>query len=91
MRDQSTSTTTGQRDRHDFPAHQQKPLRRAPDNDDAVLTFSEWCVLNGFSSRTGRRILAGPKSKRPIITWLSERRMGVTRGNNRKWQESRAR
>ena len=76
--------------------HQHKPLRRArhvptPENDDAVLTFCEWCALNGFSARTGRRILAGPKSERPIITWLSERRLGITRGNNRRWQESRAR
>jgi hypothetical protein len=61
------------------------------ENDDEVLTFAEWCKLNKISARTGRRILAGPKSKRPIITWLSERRMGVTRGNNRRWQESRAR
>ena len=64
---------------------------RAYDNDDEVLTFKEWCQLNGIGERTGRRILAGPKSKRPTITWLSERRMGITRGNNRRWQESRAR
>jgi hypothetical protein len=61
------------------------------DDDDAVLTFPEWCELNGFSSRTGRRILAGPPAERPIITWLSARRMGVTRANNRRWQESRGR
>jgi hypothetical protein len=61
------------------------------DDDNAVLTFSEWCALNGFSPRTGRRILAGHPAERPIITCLSARRMGITRGNNRKWQESRAR
>jgi hypothetical protein len=55
-----------------------------------VLTFKEWCQLNGFSTRTGRRILDRPKSQRPVITWMSERRMGVTRGNNRRWQERRA-
>jgi hypothetical protein len=60
-------------------------------SDDEVLTFTEWCALNGFSPRTGRRILDGPKSQRPIITWLSERRIGITRGNNRAWQASRAR
>jgi len=64
-----------------FPVH----------HDDEVLTFKEWCELNGFSARTGRRILDGPKSQRPVITWLSARRMGITRGNNRRWQEGRYR
>jgi hypothetical protein len=73
----------------------QRLTRRIPlpvySNDDEVLSFSEWCELNGFSHRTGRRILAGPKKDRPIITMLSARRLGVTRGNNRVWQASRAR
>jgi hypothetical protein len=59
------------------------------DDDDAVLTFREWCALNGISPRTGRRILAGGNA--PIVTQLSEKRIGVTRGNNRAWQASRAR
>ena len=58
-------------------------------DDDAVLTFAEWCALNGFSLRTGRRILASGNG--PIITQLSAKRIGVTRGNNRAWQASRAR
>ena len=61
------------------------------DDDDEVLTFKQWCQLNGIGERTGRRILAGPKSQRPIITWLSERRMGITRGNNRRWQAAKSR
>ena len=73
-------------ERTKFPGQQS-----AYENDDEVLTFKEWCQLNGIGERTGRRVLAGPKSQRPIITWLSERRMGITRGNNRRWQESRAR
>jgi len=28
--------------------------------DDQVLTFREWCALNGIGLRTGRRILDGP-------------------------------
>lgn len=57
--------------------------------DDAVLTFREWCALNGFSPRTGRRILSAPGA--PVVTRLSPRRIGITRGNNRLWQASRAR
>ena len=61
------------------------------DDDDQVLSFKQWCRLNGIGERTGRRILAGPKSQRPAVTRLSERRMGITRGNNRLWQQQRAR
>jgi hypothetical protein len=58
-------------------------------HDDQVLTFHEWCRLNRFSERTGRRVLGG--SDGPIVTRLSRRRIGVTVRNNRRWQESRAR
>jgi hypothetical protein len=57
-------------------------------DDDAVLTFREWCALNGFSARTGRRILTAPGA--PVVTRLSPRRIGITRANNRRWQASRA-
>jgi hypothetical protein len=57
--------------------------------DEQVLTFGEWCQMNRFSPRQGRRILAGPDG--PIVTMLSEKRIGVSVGNNRRWQESRAR
>jgi len=56
-------------------------------SDDQVLTFVEWCALNGISPRTGRRILDGPDP--PTITWLSPRRFGVTVGNNRVWRRTR--
>jgi hypothetical protein len=62
--------------------------QRLPD-DDEVLTFAEWCRLNKVSPRTGRRILASPNS--PIVTQLSDKRFGITRGNNRRWQAARAR
>jgi hypothetical protein len=59
-------------------------------NDDhCVLSFREWCALNGISARTGRRILASGDG--PVVTQLSARRIGITIGNNRRWQESRAR
>jgi hypothetical protein len=58
-------------------------------DDDAVLTFAEWCALNGFSQRQGRRIVE--LGQGPVITQLSERKIGVSRKNNRLWQETKAR
>jgi DNA invertase Pin-like site-specific DNA recombinase len=58
-------------------------------NDHCVLTFLQWCSLNGFSEATGRRIMKAGKG--PVITQLSARRIGVTVGNNRTWQALRAR
>jgi hypothetical protein len=57
--------------------------------DDRCLTFREWCQLNSIGQRTGRRILASVND--PVVTQLSDRRIGVTVGNNRRWQEARAR
>jgi hypothetical protein len=58
------------------------------DPDEAVLTFSEWCQVNRISPATGRRIIASGAG--PVITRLSERRIGITVGNNRKWREARS-
>ena len=58
-------------------------------DDDKVLTFAEWCALNKIGQRTGRRIIRSGNG--PVVTQLSERRIGITVGNNRRWQESRAR
>jgi hypothetical protein len=57
-------------------------------DDDQVLTFKQWCEVNTFSVATGKRIKASGKG--PIFTQLSTNRVGVTRGNNRRWQQSRA-
>jgi hypothetical protein len=74
-------------------AHRRPPSELAEPlsalHDDQVLTFHEWCRLNGFSERTGRRELGGPDG--PIVTQLSSRRIGVIVRNNRRWQESRKR
>jgi hypothetical protein len=59
------------------------------DDDRRVLSFRQWCELNGLSPATGRRLIAAGTG--PIITQLSPRRIGVTIGNNRRWQDSRAR
>jgi len=56
-------------------------------SDDQVLTFVEWCALNGISTRTGRRILDGPDGPRRVQ--LSPRRFGVTVRANREWQHAR--
>jgi hypothetical protein len=69
-------------------AHPKYSLQHSLD-DDRVLTFAEWCKLNRIGQRTGRRIIKA--SGGPVVTQLSERRIGITVGNNRRWQESRAR
>src|SRR5262245_42516159 len=63
--------------------------QRFADDDDAVLTFKEWCALNSISERQGRRILASGIG--PVITQISAKRIGVSRRNDRAWKESRAR
>ena len=49
-------------------------------DDNRVLSFHQWCELNGFSPATGRRIINAGNG--PIITQLSPRRIGVTVANN---------
>jgi hypothetical protein len=58
-------------------------------DDDRVLSFRQWCELNGFSKDTGLRLRKSGAG--PIFTRLSDRRIGVTVGNNRAWQASRSR
>jgi predicted DNA-binding transcriptional regulator AlpA len=54
---------------------------------DRVLSFAEWHTLNGFSRATAQRLLASGKG--PRFVKLSERRIGVTVAENRRWLESR--
>ena len=56
--------------------------------EDRVLTFIEWCKVNSLSPRTGRRILANGNG--PVVTRVSERRIGVTVKANREWQAERS-
>jgi hypothetical protein len=58
-------------------------------DDDRVLSFRQWCELNGFSKDTGLRLRKSGRG--PIFTQLSDRRIGVTVGNNRAWLASRSR
>jgi predicted site-specific integrase-resolvase len=66
----------------------QQERDRAVD-DQRVLTIAQWCEVNGFSLDTGRRLIKAGKG--PVITQISDRRIGVTVGNNRRWQQSRER
>jgi hypothetical protein len=70
-------------------AERQHLRQRFAEDDDAVLTVKEWCTLNGFSSRTGRRILKSGNG--PVVTKLTGKLIGVSRRNNRAWQQSRSR
>ena len=67
-------------------ALQQGPLALA---ESRVMTFPEWCAINGFSQRTGRRLIQ--RGEGPIITQLSAHRIGVTIANDRAWKASRER
>jgi hypothetical protein len=82
----SRRTPTRYNKQQDRSALQQGPLALA---DSRVMTFAEWCGLNGFSQRTGWRIIQ--RGDGPIFTQLSEKRVGVTIGNNRAWQKARER
>jgi hypothetical protein len=57
-------------------------------NQHQVLRFSEWCLLNGISPATGRRILRSGHG--PVILKLSARRIGITVAANTAWQAKRA-
>jgi hypothetical protein len=59
------------------------------EDPDEVLTFKHWCCINKISERSGRRILDAPDG--PVVTQMSARRIGITRRNNRAWQQSRER
>jgi hypothetical protein len=54
-----------------------------------VLTFLQWCSLNGISPATGRRILKSGKG--PVVIQLSDRRLGISVGANAAWQAARGR
>jgi len=62
-------------------------LMEAHVDDDRVMSFDDWCKLNGFSRSTGQRLIASGNG--PRFIQLSEKRKGVTVGENRRWQESR--
>jgi len=68
--------------------HRRDERDRALD-DQRVMSIDQWCVVNGFSIWTGKRLIAAGKG--PIITQISDRKIGITVANNRAWQKSRER
>jgi hypothetical protein len=70
-------------------AEKRQLRQRLVEDNDAVLTFKEWCALNSLSERQGRRILKSGNG--PTITALSDRRIGISRKHNIEWQVRRAR
>lgn len=57
------------------------------DDDDRMLTFSEWCKRNGFSLSTGQRLRASGQG--PVFVQLSTRRIGVSIAEDRRWRKAR--
>jgi hypothetical protein len=71
---------------------EQQPHRSERDralDDQRVMTLRQWCEVNGFSWATGLRLIKAGKG--PVITQISDRRIGVTVANNGKWQAARER
>ncbi len=69
--------------------HERDDRAVSRENDHRVLSFRQWCQLNAFSVATGRRIVASGVG--PTVIQLSERRVGITVAENRRWQASRVR
>ena len=71
-----------------MPARSKRPLDPTLDNNDSrVITFVQWCQLNGFSIGTGKRIRQSGNG--PKFIQLSAKRVGVRLGDNRAWQQAR--
>jgi predicted DNA-binding transcriptional regulator AlpA len=58
-----------------------------PVDPDRVMPLIAWCNRCGFSEATGRRLIKTGQG--PVVTWLSERRMGIRERHHREWLDSR--
>jgi hypothetical protein len=63
--------------------------QRLAEDADCVWTFKEWCSLNSISPRQGRRILKGGGG--PLVTMLTDTRIGISRRHDREWKAARVR
>jgi predicted DNA-binding transcriptional regulator AlpA len=74
-------------------AARRQNFRKQPQGEmqhpDRVLTFTQWCDLNGFSKATGRRIIK--RGEGPPVLQLSPRRIGIRESDNAAWQAARVR
>jgi predicted DNA-binding transcriptional regulator AlpA len=64
-------------------------FRPGSSHGNEVLSFKQWCAINGIGERTGRRILASGTG--PAVLQLSAKRIGIRRRDNDAWQETRIR
>lgn len=69
--------------------HRPTPALPAVLHDSQVLTVRQWCQLGGFALRTGHRILKSGSG--PVVTQLSDKRIGITVGADKEWKARRAR
>jgi hypothetical protein len=67
--------------------HQQRVIPSVGDDGDAVLTFGEWCRLASIGESTGRKIKAAGKG--PRFVRLTEKKLGVTLREHRRWMKAR--
>ena len=81
-------TTIDENERRRRGMQSMRDRARQSVDDDRVLSFRQWCELNGFSKDTGMRLRKSGAG--PIFTQLSDRRIGVTVANNRAWLASRS-
>jgi predicted DNA-binding transcriptional regulator AlpA len=59
------------------------------DHPNRVMSFKQWCELNGISKFTGWSIMK--RGEGPETLQLSDRRIGITERANAAWQKSRVR
>ena len=57
------------------------------DDGDVVLTFGEWCRLASIGESTGRKLKA--LGKGPRFVRLTEKKLGVTLREHRRWMKAR--
>jgi predicted DNA-binding transcriptional regulator AlpA len=73
----------------DIPFRDRAAHNEVAAHRDRVLSFAQWCDLNGFSKATGRRIIK--RAEGPPVLQLSPRRIGIRESDNVAWQASRTR
>ena len=66
-------------------ARRQRQREESDRKSQRILTFRQWCQLNGFSEATGRRLIRKGAVK---IVRLSERRIGISESANADYQAS---
>jgi hypothetical protein len=65
----------------------QRAIPTVGDDGDVVLTFGEWCRLAGLGESTGRKLKAAGKG--PRFVRLTDKKLGVTLREHRRWVKAR--